>query len=344
LNIGTRIKRISYQQVGATGGSSSGNAAAIITLYHLPLVDESDTIEGPAPGRAAMNVICIGALSLSLAGRRWTPPRGRRGAVSSSESLGSMLAATVAEAVPPPRAAPFLSADLWSRVASSLDVQSLGRLASVARAFGAVVQEGARVALREKRTEHARQMVRSRDSVPPLRRLHEAAVLSAALQFTIKGPSVVLSAAQNEATHGGGWQAAVCRRADGVEMYGGRHFAKFTLSGHGGISGDGDITHAGGDIGCWVGVVPAAFDPSAGVAAINATPAGWLLYTQDCQLFRGASAHGVAVAEEGDVVGLLLSLDDQGCEGGGSLTVYLNGRHCGVLLQVRNAPPLSGFN
>ena len=48
LNIGTRIKRISYQQVGATGGSSRGNAAAIITLYHLPLVDESDTIEGPA--------------------------------------------------------------------------------------------------------------------------------------------------------------------------------------------------------------------------------------------------------------------------------------------------------
>jgi hypothetical protein len=131
----------------------------------------------------------------------------------------------------------------------------------------------------------------------------------------------------------------------------GRHFCEFTLAGQGGISGGGNITHAGGDIGCWVGVVPASFDPRDGVPAINATPSGWLLYTQDCQLFRSASTRGVAVAQPGDVVGLLLSLSEtevaqqdvrgdetgdhteaagDGSFSGGSLTVFLNGTRCGV--------------
>ena len=278
--------------------------------------------------------------------------------------------AEIAEAVPPPRnprdqatlacatflpQLPALGSDVWSRIAALLDVKTLGRLACVASTFAAVAQEGAALALQESWPEHVRQMVlRPQDNVLPLRQLHEALVLSAPLQFTLCGPNVVSNPDQTEATHGGVWQAAVCRRADGVEMRTGRHFCEFTLAGQGGISGGGNITHAGGDIGCWVGVVPASFDPRDGVPAINATPSGWLLYTQDCQLFRSASARGVAVAQPGDVVGLLLSLSEpdaaqqdvrsdgvgennQGAGGGsfsgGSLTVFLNGTRCGLLMR-----------
>ena len=282
---------------------------------------------------------------------------------------GSLPKADIAEAVPPPRnprgqatpacatflpPLPALGSDVWSRIAALLDVKTLGRLACVARTFVAVVQEGATLALQESWPKHVRQMVLHDGDVLPLRQLHEASVLSATLQFTLGGPNVVTSADQTEATHGGVWQTAVCCRADGVEMRTGRHFCEFTLAGQGGISGGGNITHAGGDIGCWVGVVPASFDPRDGVPAINATPSGWLLYTQDCQLFRSASTRGVAVAQPGDVVGLLLSLSEteaaqqdvrgdgtgdnteaagDGSFSGGSLTVFLNGTRCGVLLR-----------
>ena len=64
------------------------------------------------------------------------------------------------------------------------------------------------------------------------------------------------------------------------------------------------ITHSGGDIGCWIGVVPATFDPAAGpepnpdpgrdlnnagMPAFNVAPSGWQLYSLDCQLFRTAT-------------------------------------------------------
>lgn len=250
----------------------------------------------------------------------------------------------------PSKSPPALSSDVWSRVATSLDVKTLGRLACVARTFAVAVQDAARVALNERWPEDVRQMVWTSD-VSPLRQLHEAAVLSAPPRFTLCGPDVVLSGNQTEATNGGWWQTAICQRADGVEMRTGRHFCEFTLCGHGGISGCGDVTHADGDIGCWVGVVPSSFDPREGIPAINATPSGWFLYTQDCQLFRRAKSNGVAVAEQGDVVGLLLALEETamtGCDstvGGynvcnsdcdavwGSLTVFLNGICCGHLLQ-----------
>lgn len=242
---------------------------------------------------------------------------------------------------------PALGSDVWSRIAATLDVKTLGRLACVARLFATVVEEGAMFGLQESWPDHVQQMVMHNDgdTTRPLRRLHEASVLAAPLRFTLCGPNVVANAEQTEVTHGGSWQAAICCRPGGVEMRAGRHFCEFTLSGHGGISGGGNITHAGGDIGCWVGVVPSSFDPRDGDAAINATPNGWLLYTQDCQLFRSASACGVAVAQQGDVVGLLLSLSDTkmaeqsvassggGSHGGGSLTVFLNGTCCGVLIQ-----------
>ena len=239
----------------------------------------------------------------------------------------------VAEAVPPASARspaspadppPFL-ADVWTAIAANLDVQSLGRLARVGRSFPAPVEEGARLALAQ-RPEHERQRVDPREGSRALRLLYDADVLSGPLRFTLHGPDVALRADGEIAAHGGGWQAAVCRRPGGVEMVVGRHFFEAVLHEQGGLGEDGQITHAQGDIGCWVGVVGAAFDPSAAGSAEGSAvgadqgsfavataaihdPTSHLLYTQDCQLFRKVS--GVRVASQGDAIGLLLDASPQ---------------------------------